>query len=78
MFVRPWTLPAAVLGIAVLICWAVELFQLSPFPAAASDRSTIARLAMGSTFTVDDLVTYLFGALLAFAVQFAVRRVSVR
>jgi hypothetical protein len=57
------TLPVAV-GWAIGLCWAVEFFQLTPIPAAASRRSVLGRLVLGSTFHWPDLLTYVVGALL--------------
>jgi hypothetical protein len=48
-------------AVALGVCWAVELAQLSPVPAALSARSTLARLVLGSRFNVADLIWYAIG-----------------
>ncbi|NUT21165.1 MAG: DUF2809 domain-containing protein [Hamadaea sp.] len=59
--VRPLTAAVVALG----FCWAVEFFQLTPIPAELSDRSTVARLVLGSTFNAPDLLWYAVGIGLA-------------
>jgi hypothetical protein len=49
--------------ITVLICTAIELFQLTGVPAALAEVFPPSRLALGTTFTGVDLVAYLVGAL---------------
>lgn len=48
---------------AVAFCWAVELFQLTGVPAALSQRSVLARLALGTQFDASDLAVYPAGVL---------------
>jgi hypothetical protein len=62
--------------VAVLICWAIELFQLTPIPARLSSHSTLSRLVLGSTFGGWDMVAYPVGVLVAVAVHSLVRKVS--
>jgi hypothetical protein len=49
----------------VAFCWLVEFAQLSPYPAELSDRSTLARLVLGSTFNPPDLFWYVAGVAVA-------------
>lgn len=49
--------------IAVAFCWLVEFLQLTGIPAALSERSVVARLALGVQFDATDLVWYLVGVL---------------
>ena len=41
---------------------AVECLQLTDVPAALAERSTLARLALGTTFHAPDLLRYALGA----------------
>jgi hypothetical protein len=59
--------------VAVAICWAIELFQLTPIPRELSADSTVSRLVLGSTFGGWDLAAYAVGGLLAAAVHAALR-----
>lgn len=62
---RPWL--AAL--IATAICFAIELFQLTPWPAALAPRHVLFRLVLGVHFDVWDLPMYAAGVLLAAAVH---------
>jgi hypothetical protein len=53
--------------IALAWCWAVELAQLTPVPAALSARSVVARLVLGTTFNAPDLAWYAVGVAVMFA-----------
>jgi hypothetical protein len=68
--VMPWR--AGVLALA--FCWAVELSQLTPGPAALSRRSLPARLVLGSTFNLPDLAWYTVGIGMAFGLHRIARR----
>ncbi len=57
----PRAAPVVAGAVALAWCWAVELAQLTPVPAALSARSTLARLVLGSTFNVPDLAWYAVG-----------------
>jgi hypothetical protein len=59
--------------LAVGFCWLVELFQLTGVPAALSERSLLARLALGVTFDPVDLLWYALGVLPLVAVHSAWR-----
>jgi hypothetical protein len=52
---------------AIGICWAVEFFQLTAWPAELGAHSTLARLILGTTFNAPDLAVYMVGAGLAAA-----------
>lgn len=54
---------------AVGISWAVELLQLTPWPAALEARWPPVHLVLGSTFSATDLVAYPVGVLLARAMD---------
>jgi Protein of unknown function (DUF2809) len=60
--------------VALAFCWAVELAQLTPVPARLSERSVLARLALGSTFNTPDLFWYAVGVALAAVPHLFVRR----
>ncbi|MEU1348850.1 DUF2809 domain-containing protein [Streptomyces sp. NPDC005795] len=64
----PRARPLAVAGAGLGISWAVELMQLTGVPAELSERSTVARLVLGSTFNAPDLLWYAVGAAAAWAV----------
>jgi hypothetical protein len=71
--VAPRLAPLRVAAIALALCWAIELAQLSPVPAALSARSTLARLALGSTFNPPDLAWYAVGVGVAWTIHAAIR-----
>ncbi|MFI5842874.1 DUF2809 domain-containing protein [Catenuloplanes sp. NPDC051500] len=50
----PWSSGA----IAVAFCWAVEFSQLTGIPAELSERSLLARLALGVQFDLIDVFVY--------------------
>ncbi|MEE4489782.1 DUF2809 domain-containing protein [Streptomyces sp. BE230] len=64
----PRARPLVVAGAGLGISWAVELLQLTGVPAELSERSTVARLVLGSTFNAPDLFWYAVGAAAAWAV----------
>jgi len=71
---RPlWTALAA-----VAFCWLVEFAQLTPYPAELSDRSVLARLALGSTFNAPDLFWYVAGVAVVAGADALLRRAAVR
>ena len=71
LLIRPRTSVPGAAVIALAVCWAVELAQLTPGPAAAAGRSLLARLVLGSTFTGSDMLAYPIGILLAVAIRWA-------
>lgn len=52
-------------GLALGLCWAVELAQLTGVPAAAADTWPPLRYLLGTTFVATDLLWYAAGVLLA-------------
>jgi Protein of unknown function (DUF2809) len=74
VLVKPTMRLAAI--VAVGICWAIELFQLTPIPARLSSHSTLSRLVLGSTFGGWDLVAYPVGVIVAVAVHALLRGLS--
>jgi hypothetical protein len=58
----------------VVICFAIELFQLTPIPAALGERHVLFRLVLGTTFGPWDLPMYAAGALAAAAIHEQARR----
>jgi hypothetical protein len=63
-----------VAGVAAAgFCWLVEFSQLTGVPAALSERSALARLALGMQFDASDLIWYLAGIVPLLAVHTAVR-----
>jgi hypothetical protein len=70
----PATRPIVAAVVALAFCWAVELSQLTGVPAALSERSLLARLALGVTFDPIDLPWYAVGVLVALAGHLGARR----
>lgn len=72
-FVQP-RLPSVSTGaVALLLCAAVETFQLTGIPHDITERFPPAALLLGSTFSGLDLLAYALGAALAAAVDAALR-----
>ncbi len=69
IIVRPAVRALVAAVVATGICWAIELFQLTPVPRTLSSHSTLSRLVLGSTFGGRDLLAYPAGVLLAVAVH---------
>ncbi len=59
---------------AICVVVAIECFQLTPYPAAWSSRSVIARYAVGGAFEVRDLVGSAVGVALAWGLCTAASR----
>ncbi|PXA68908.1 DUF2809 domain-containing protein [Cryobacterium arcticum] len=55
--------------VAIVVCVGIELFQLSGVPADLAEVFPPARLVLGTTFTPVDLVAYVFGVVVAAAVN---------
>ncbi|MFJ8112687.1 DUF2809 domain-containing protein [Streptomyces sp. NPDC096132] len=62
VLVAPRVRPLAAAGTALAVSWGVEFLQLSRMPAELAQRSTLARLVLGSTFNAPDLLWYTAGA----------------
>lgn len=58
VFVRPRLSPWISAAIAVAFCWIVEFSQLTGVPAYLSERSLVARLALGVQFDGVDVLWY--------------------
>ena len=67
--VAPRARPLVLAGVALVLCTAVELAQLTGVPAAVVDAVPVARYALGTTFVATDLLAYAVGVLLALAVH---------
>ncbi|MFJ1808756.1 MULTISPECIES: DUF2809 domain-containing protein [unclassified Streptomyces] len=73
VLVAPRVTPPTAAGSALALSWAVEFLQLSGLPAELSQRSTLARLVLGSTFNPPDLFWYAVGAAAGCLIHTAVR-----
>lgn len=73
VFVAPSMRPVTAAAAATTFCWAVEFAQLMPWVGELSDRSTLVRLALGSTFNAPDLLAYPVGAVLGLCILLLVR-----
>ncbi|PBC71432.1 uncharacterized protein DUF2809 [Streptomyces sp. TLI_235] len=69
VLVAPRIRPARAAVVAALVSWGVEFFQLTEWPARWSAESGVARLVLGSTFNVPDLLWYAVGAAVCWAVH---------
>ncbi|MEU7729615.1 DUF2809 domain-containing protein [Streptomyces sp. NPDC040724] len=78
VLVAPRTTPLRAAGGALAVSCVVEFLQLSPVPAELSQRSTLARLVLGSTFNPPDLFWYSVGAAAGWLVHSAVRSLRSR
>ncbi|MEE1757318.1 DUF2809 domain-containing protein [Streptomyces sp. SP18CS02] len=78
VLVAPRLRPAAAAGVAVVLSWAVELFQLTGVPAELALRSTAARLVLGTSFNAPDLLWYAVGGAAGWAVLTGCRRMGRR
>jgi hypothetical protein len=71
--VQPDVRPSRALVVALGLSFAVELAQLTPYPAWLSSKHVILRLMFGTTFGFVDLAGYAVGAASAGALHAAVR-----
>ncbi|MGW0548791.1 ribosomal maturation YjgA family protein [Streptomyces altiplanensis] len=62
LLLAPATRPPVAAAVALGLSWAVECAQLTGVPAELAERSTAARLVLGSTFNAPDLLWYAVGA----------------
>ena len=76
--VRPRLRPATAGAIALGFSYAIELAQLTPWPAWLSSKHALLRLAFGTTFGVIDLVGYTIGAAAAIAIHAGLRAAARR
>ncbi|MEV6526383.1 DUF2809 domain-containing protein [Longispora sp. NPDC051575] len=73
VFLRPRIAPLVAGAVAVGFCWLVELSQLTPVPAALSERSLVARLVLGARFDWVDVAWYPVGVLSLLALHWLLR-----
>ncbi|MEU8773556.1 DUF2809 domain-containing protein [Streptomyces sp. NPDC048606] len=78
VLVAPRATPTKAATCALALSWAVEFLQLTAVPAELSRRSTLARLALGSTFNAPDLFWYVVGAASAWAAHTGLLRIRAR
>jgi hypothetical protein len=71
--VRPGVRLSRAFAIALGLSFAVELAQLTPYPAWLSSKHVILRLIFGTTFGFVDLAGYVVGAAFAVALHGVVR-----
>ena len=57
----PTSRPARIAIVALTICWAVELLQLTPLPGALVEQVPVAAYVFGTTFNPVDLLGYAAG-----------------
>jgi len=69
LLVRPSLAIPRAAALTLALSWAVELFQLTPVPAALASKHVLFRLVLGRDFGVWDLPAYLAGVLLAAALH---------
>ena len=69
MVVRPGARPSRASAVALGVSFAIELAQLTPYPAWLSSKHVLLRLIFGSTFGFVDLAGYSTGALAAASVH---------
>jgi hypothetical protein len=74
VFVWPRLHPAVAGAIAIGFCELVEIAQLTGAPAALSQRSLLARLALGVQFDAVDLAWYPVGIVPLAALHWLLRR----
>jgi hypothetical protein len=78
LVVRPRTRPVRAGLVALGLSFAVELAQLTPYPAWLSSKHVLLRLVFGETFGFIDLGSYVVGFAVVVAGDTLVRRVATR
>ena len=63
IFIRPPVLPLRAGAAAIAYCWFIEFAQLTPIPAALSQRSWLARQLLGARFDLIDVAWYPVGVI---------------
>jgi hypothetical protein len=76
VLVRPAVRPVHAFAIALGVSVAVELAQLTPYPAWLSSKHVLLRLVFGTTFGFVDIAGYVLGAVGAVAVHGVLRRAT--
>jgi hypothetical protein len=74
--VRPDVRLARAFAVALGVSFAIELAQLTPYPAWLSSKHVILRLIFGTTFGFVDLAGYVVGAFVAVALHAAAIRAA--
>lgn len=74
VFLVPRVAPWLAGVIAVGFCWIVEISQLTGVPAYLSERSVLARLALGVAFDPQDLLWYPAGVVPLVAAHMMIHR----
>lgn len=74
VWVRPAVRLSRAFAIALGVSFAVEIAQLTPYPAWLSSKHVLLRLIFGTTFGFVDLLGYVIGAVGAVALHAAVRK----
>ncbi len=73
IFIRPLMSPLLAGSAAIVYCWFIEFAQLTPVPAAISERSSFARLLLGAQFDTIDVAWYPVGVVPLVAVHWFLR-----
>lgn len=63
IYIRPLISPLPAAGAAIAYCWFIEFAQLTPVPAALSERSWLARQLLGAQFDLVDVAWYPVGVI---------------
>ena len=74
----PRLTPRAAGAVVLGWCWGAELFQLTGAPAALSEHSMAARLALGTSFDPVDLLWYPAGVVPLVALHWMLRKRPVK
>ncbi|GAB4060828.1 ribosomal maturation YjgA family protein [Catellatospora paridis] len=72
-FLWPRATPLVAGAVAIAFCWLVELSQLTGVPAYLSERSVLARLALGIAYDPLDMLWYPAGVLPLVALHLLLR-----
>ncbi|GAA1416896.1 DUF2809 domain-containing protein [Catellatospora coxensis] len=73
IFIKPMISPLAAGGVAIAYCWLIEFAQLTPLPAALSQRDWLARQLLGAQFDLIDVAWYPVGAVPLVAAHWLLR-----
>jgi hypothetical protein len=73
---RPSARPSRAFAIALGVSVAVEIAQLTPYPAWLSSKHVLLRLVFGTTFGWIDIAGYVVGAVAAVALHVAARALT--
>ncbi|MFI6515600.1 DUF2809 domain-containing protein [Spirillospora sp. NPDC050679] len=73
IFIWPRVSPLPAGGVAIAYCWFIEFAQLTPVPAALSERSWLARQLLGAQFDPVDVTWYPVGVISLVAAHWFLR-----